>query len=551
MAVEVLRRCYKSEWFLFRDAPDVGTPGAYYFNDDAPAYEGFHYYGSRNWYPESHEINQGLGERLDIDQPWIEGNPPAWQAIASAVGTRECIESGALIADAIDYANTFDGIIEACVFKEDPEDVLWRKLSDFNNCNVQRMYSFVLIAMTNDDAAAVDDVLRAFLGPGPVISFRKSNGVFNGVTTVTSLTWQLVIVDGTRNAQQFALQAFSVPLGPLDFGGLSTNPFWFAASTICMQKMVDDGQLPAMRIMCVGHSYGGVVALLSAARNRQADAARKIAFLTFGCPKIGDRRLVDLVQSCNGVNISNEGDLITVLPPDRYLLAPLIPLFPLVPIYLWANWERPKPQVLLKPDGTILLNVPTPMDTATILALVTLMLTDRSPDPFAPHYVLTYNGRLFARCPDCCFPCTDPVCEEVILTNPVLAFTRPPVPKSGLIWQPGEKIPLAANICATAYDVDFGEYASIIPGTIGQLWFRVPVPDATLIHLRVHTDEIGGIALNAFWGPNCSSLTGFGVLFPSPYSCIARTTITDGFFWFRFASPAAEGWFIVDVGPCP
>ena len=62
--MEFTRRCYSSEWFLFRDAPDTATPGAYYFNDDAPAYNGFHLYGSRNWNPDSHELAQGLGDRF-------------------------------------------------------------------------------------------------------------------------------------------------------------------------------------------------------------------------------------------------------------------------------------------------------------------------------------------------------------------------------------------------------------------------------------------------------------------------------------------------------
>jgi pimeloyl-ACP methyl ester carboxylesterase len=435
MAVEFLRRCYRSEWFLFRDAPDVATPGRYYFNDDAPAYPGFHLYGSRSWQPESHEMAQGLGERLDVAQPWVEGNAPAWPAKAQAVGSPDCIASGALIDDAIPYGATFDGLIEACVFKQDPDIELWTKVSDYANCNVERMYAFVLLAMTNDDAGTINSVLRAFVGPGPAISFRKSNGIFNGITTVTSNSWQLVLIDGTRNAQQLALQAFYAIAGPQDFGGLSTNPFWFDASTVCMDKMVADGQTADMRIMLVGHSYGGAVACLAAARNRQASGNRKINFLTYGCPKIGDERLVNLLQRCNGLNISNDGDLVTILPPDRYLLAPLIPLFPLVPIFLWANWKRPMPQALLRPDGTLDANAPTPTDSSTLITLITQVVTFQQIEPILQHFLIEYLGRLYNRCPDCCFPCEDEVCEEIIMSNPVLSWTTAAKAQRGLVWE--------------------------------------------------------------------------------------------------------------------
>jgi pimeloyl-ACP methyl ester carboxylesterase len=443
-------------------------------------------YGSRNWNPESHALSQGLGERLDVPQEWNEGAAPAWPVRAVAVGSKDCIANGDLIADGVPYAATFDGIIEACIIKQNPDDVLWTKVSDYQNCNVQRMYAFVILAMANDDGISVDRILRAFVGVGPVISFHKSDGVFNGVCTVTSATWQLVLFDGTRNAQQFALQAFNAIAGPQDFGGISTNPFWFDASTVAMAKMIGDGQAAGMRLMCVGHSYGGAVACLVAARNRQADALRAVVYMTFGCPKIGDLRFVNVLQTCKGICISNDGDIVTILPPDAKTLAPILPLFPAFDLLLWARWHRPMPQALLFPDGHFQPNAQVPTDTATILALVADVIAQQNFDPVTQHFLVGYVGRLYARCPDCCFPNQDPVCAEILIANPVLALTSAKRNPRGLILRPGveiivpdgttclKAIPLAAGVLHTlhpAANVHWYKFAVSVASHVADLTY--------------------------------------------------------------------------------
>jgi pimeloyl-ACP methyl ester carboxylesterase len=461
-------------------------------------------YGSRNWNPESHALSQGLGERLDVPQEWNEGAAPAWPVRAVAVGSKDCIANGDLIADGVPYAATFDGIIEACIIKQNPDDVLWTKVSDYQNCNVQRMYAFVILAMANDDGISVDRILRAFVGVGPVISFHKSDGVFNGVCTVTSATWQLVLFDGTRNAQQFALQAFNAIAGPQDFGGISTNPFWFDASTVAMAKMIGDGQAAGMRLMCVGHSYGGAVACLVAARNRQADALRAVVYMTFGCPKIGDLRFVNVLQTCKGICISNDGDIVTILPPDAKTLAPILPLFPAFDLLLWARWHRPMPQALLFPDGHFQPNAQVPTDTATILALVADVIAQQSFDPVTQHFLVGYVGRLYARCPDCCFPNEDPVCAEILIANPVLALTSAKRNPRGLILRPGVPLP-DGSTCELALTLALDTQHDYLIGGTG-LWIRVPLHGPTT-HFRMHYARItGSFDSVILWDATCAAL---------------------------------------------
>lgn len=503
--MEFVRRCYESEWYLFRDAPETATSGAYYFNDNAPAYNGWHLYGSRNWNPESHDLAQGLGERQDVPQVWIEGVAPAWPVARAAVGSPDCIADGDLLERAVPYAATFDGIIETCLVKQSADDILWTRVSDFQNCNLQRMYAFVLLSMANDDAISVDRVLRNFVGAGPTISFTPSNGIFNGCTTVTSATWQLVLLDGTRNAQQFALQAFNSVAGPQDFGGMSTNPFWFDASSVAQAKMLADGQAAGMRLMLVGHSYGGAVAAILAARNRQADANRKIVFLTFGCPKIGDGRFVQLLQECSGLCISNDGDLVTILPPDRKTLAPILLLFPLFPLMLWTEWQRPMPQTLLEPDGTMLPNAQVPTDTATILTLVTQVLTEQNLDPITQHFLVAYTGRLFNRCPDCCPPNDDDVCNEIILSNPVLSFTAALRAAPGLIFGPGVPIVVPGSTCENAIVQAIGTIHDYNVPALQSLWVRL-TPTTGVFFIAETTLLSGTFTSGIIWTHDCPTL---------------------------------------------
>lgn len=454
-----------------------------------------------------------------------------------------------MIEHGVPYAATFDGIIETCLVKQSADEILWTRVSDFQNCNLQRMYGFALLSMSNDDAPALERVLRNFVGPGPVISFTPSNGIFNGCTTVTSSTWQLVLLDGTRNAQQFALQAFNAIAGPQDFGGFSTNPFWFDASNIAQAKMLADGQAAGMRLMIVGHSYGGAVASIIAARNRQADAGRKIVYLTFGCPKVGDVRFVNLLLQCTGLCISNDGDLVTILPPDRNTLAPILALFPLIPLYLWENWRRPMPQQLLDAAGNIKLNAQTPTDTTTILALTTQVLAQQNLDPITQHFLVAYTGRLFNRCPDCCPPNDDDVCNEIILSNPVLSFTSPLRGDGGLIFGPGVPIPVN-DICDRAITIALGDVVVLPENLTTTRWWKVAVPSATLLHMRVTASAGGACNATQYQGPDCLNLD-----FAHTYSvanssqCFANTTGT-GFWFVRVNTCTVPAEFVIDLGAC-
>lgn len=491
MAVDFVRSCYQSAWFLFRDSPTTPVVGEYYFSPDgAPAYPGWHLYGSKNWHPENHPIEQGLGESLEAKQRWRKGNLPAWPVRVTAVGDADCIAGGERVADGFAVEDSYDGILPACILPQDPFEFLWSVVSDFDNCLVQRVYAFIIVAMINDDENAVRKVIVDWLGDGPTIAFHPQRGVWNGITTITTPSWQVVIMDGTRNAQQFALQGFAFVAGPTNFGTFSTAPLWYQAADRAIATMQDDNFPLTGKLMCVGHSYGGAVASLVAAKNRAWLAEKEIRYLTFGMPKLGDSRIVDLVNKCQGLGIINEGDLVTILPPDAYLLAALVPLFPLLPLPLYTEWERVKPQSFLRDDGVLIPERLPGTDTVTLLQLVTRVITQQQIDPIEQHYMVSYLARLQLRCPECAFPCEEVVCEEIRVQNPVLALTVPPNPKIGRIVfnQPSSIMP--GETCLGALDWPLGVVFSGVTRLDALSFIRIRMDADVFYTLSYDMDDV-------------------------------------------------------------
>ncbi len=72
---------------------------------------------------------------------------------------------------------------------------------------------------------------------------------------------------------------------------------------------------PALRIFFTGHSLGGALSLIAAARFPDANCV-----YTYGCPRAGNRAFTDSIKS-RVYRIVNFNDVVTTLPPKRILLS--------------------------------------------------------------------------------------------------------------------------------------------------------------------------------------------------------------------------------------
>jgi hypothetical protein len=91
-AVEWLRSCYRSTWFL----PETGSApirGRYWFNDDAPFYPNEHAFTSRNWSNDAAAESAPYGEQPG-KQTYDKGGFPTKHPDPVLVGTDDCIANG-------------------------------------------------------------------------------------------------------------------------------------------------------------------------------------------------------------------------------------------------------------------------------------------------------------------------------------------------------------------------------------------------------------------------------------------------------------------------
>lgn len=548
--MEWLRSCYESKWHLFKSDLAQVTGGEYYFSPPGtPFYAGWHRVGSRNWQTTNWDHVQTLGEDLETKQQWDDGDVPAPVIRNSVVGNADCIENGEDILNGIPTNQLEDGFVPGCIFPRDEAARLWDIVSDYENCCTQRAYAILLQALYIQDIDAATIVIREWLGELPIIRMHIHQGPRCGLLTIKTDAWIVGILDGTQNDNEFALQAFSFIVGPTNFNLFSTVPLWWSTSTYINNLLNDDGQTADGKLMLVGHSYGAGVALTSVARYRAWSSSREISYLTFGCPKIGDQRFIDLLRACDGLNIANDDDIVPVLPPDKITLAPVVGLFPAVPLFLYTEWLRPYPQTLLRVNGEMDYQTYTLLDTGTLLRLLNRVITHRNIDVAETHLMPEYIARLQTRCGVDDAACKEPL--DFILTYPVeaISFRGPRRPRGALVFN-GGGIENTGNTCAEAIVFKIGENVYPQQLTSATRWYRCDIPSATLMHITVKCSGPCFFAGNLFRGSACVGLTGVHAWFIVATQCFQTTTFADASWYLRLGTIQGVISFRVDLGPC-
>jgi len=275
LVVEWGRSCYASSWAFFRGSPNTLTRGRYYFARPAtPHAPGPHFLGSRDWHDKNNGLDVPLGESMTAERKWDAGLPPPLLPNNQTIGAGECLSDGASLAAAIDPATQVNNGFNALCFEPcTVRDSEIQAGTDFAGCQTQKFYAKVIDRMYNDDGAAVATLFYQLLGPSAQVTFRTPAGLMPAVTTVVTPTVGIIVLDGTRDFQQLALQALTSIVTPTNFGVVGTVPLWWNASSYINTLAQADGITATMPVMIVGHSYGGAVALTLAARYRPCMAS--------------------------------------------------------------------------------------------------------------------------------------------------------------------------------------------------------------------------------------------------------------------------------------
>jgi pimeloyl-ACP methyl ester carboxylesterase len=399
------------------------TPGRYYFSPPGtPFYDGWHNLGSKAWRDKNWLLAQGLGEDVTAKMPWDDGRLPSYLPLPQSVGSVDCLANGEgnLLTDSVPYEQLIDGFVPACFIPQPGTVLPFDFVSDPSSCSNQLLYARIIEWLYAANAVSIADLLHAWIGNAAVVTFHEGTTLYPSLVTVRTPGYALCIVSGTANYQQFALEALYSLIRPFNYGILSTNSQWYAASSWIQAALVADGIDGTLPIFLCGHSYGAVAALILAARFRSGSPNRVVKFLTFGSPKIGDQRFVTLLSSCIGYAIANDTDLVTALPPNLAALFPVETFLGNPLLLVWTEWQAAPFQILLAGDGSQTFDGAISLDFATLLT-ITLDVLATVPLPSLPgHAIGEYFSRIANRCPDAEWPVPPPIYVKIFVPDGIL-----------------------------------------------------------------------------------------------------------------------------------
>jgi len=398
-------------WRLFAGRPDIQTPGRYIWAPEGtPAYPGLHWLGSDIWTSDEYLDDPGLGIVRDGTYRRWKGDGPARHPPAVRLGDADCILNGER-PGRVSLA-LVDGFDARCWrhFPVPPgPNVLY---IDVRQPEYQSQFATILAYLYTDPDRA-GQLLQQLLGPGSVVTIVPNSastlpGYLIGVQGNTTV----VVVSGTSNPQQFALQGLLMFAGPRDQGGYSTVPLWQAAANNVQAGVRGSTADQTGPVFLIGHSYGGATATILAAQYVRNQPDRPVQLLTFGSPLPGDGRLVGILRDTPQVNFVNAGDPVTAVPPTGRVATGLQALIPPGILLGWEQWAYPSARVGLAADGTRT-DSPDPSDAINLVAgIVADTLAGREVATITAHAIEAYAARVGG---------TSPEFKEV-LTGAILAW---------------------------------------------------------------------------------------------------------------------------------
>lgn len=409
MAVEWLRSCYSSAWHLFRDSPETLVPGRYYFSPPGtPFYPGQHNLGSRTWNPNQTATDDDqfpigeppLGESLSYPHRWQSGALPAVVPNAAELGHADCIANGDTVADGVPIADTLEGMPLACFTSLPSPNVDYLFAFDVWSCETQAFFARSAYLLAYGYLGDLTQYLTArFTGANVFVTARSA--LYPAYAIVVHPEYAIVQLAGTSSLQQALVEAINAFEGPQDYGAFATGALWYDYATIALKSLVNAGVNDDRPIMFGGHSYGAASAMVAAARAILGMPGREVRYMTFGCPKPGDKRLATLLRSSTiGLSLVNDGDLIGVLPPTPLIVTSLATLLPppLAQYAAWGLWEYP-PETTVLGLGTIQRNVQPTVDSMQLWLFIVQIFTNGAIPAFPAHDTTLYLANILARCP--------------------------------------------------------------------------------------------------------------------------------------------------------
>lgn len=325
--------------------------GRYYFTPAPVRFaDVFTPFGSRYWIRGDPYCKATIGEIASHPRPFNTGRPPLRVPLPVLLGERAALETGCTEPHQFGTADYLvDGFNPKCF--PVPLAFVPNAAADMDPTNpaILLVLAGLIEWSYNNPQAAVDFFALWFGATVTVHIVPNSASLIPGSIIVVHPNWTIVAISGTSNPQQLAVQAAQSLRGPVNQGPFSTLPLWWTASNVIADRINAAGANTNAPIVFVGHSYGGVVATITAARSSLAFPTRQVSLVTFGMPAAGDERLCAQLRFVRSWHFSTAADPVPQLPLQGAYLYGLQALLPPGLINLWQQWCPPSPRLLM--DG--------------------------------------------------------------------------------------------------------------------------------------------------------------------------------------------------------
>ena len=336
--MEWVRACFRSKWRIFRDSDRLQEGFFWFCPPTTPFYPGVHNLSSRDWTSDERDPPPLLGE-YEGERSWYRGEPPARRPLPILVGDPTCIshgESPGTPATLNVSAECSKVLPDACYGLE--EEIFSK--TNVWDCVFGHLTARVIDAAYTDLADAAT-IVAAYMPPGTVVStFAQPDELIPAGVIATISDTVVLWLTGTTNFQQLAGQGLYFGLGPVDQGAYSASVLDENAAMAILDILNARGLGGAERIVLAGHSYGGAVCMVMAARMITANPNRNVEILTLGAPAPGDDRLQTLIELLAQRHYATERDPIPYLPPGSFAFPWLLPVVGLLLISQWAKFAR-------------------------------------------------------------------------------------------------------------------------------------------------------------------------------------------------------------------
>ena len=383
--------------------------GRYYFSPPGtPFYPGFTRLSSATWYDANWPIAISLGESLAAGREFDGGDLPSILPLNERVGSADCLADGELTNHAIDAASLIAGFSSECFLPQPAQTTTFEEASDYLSCSVQLMCGKIIQWLYGGDRAAIENFLSDFLGTGWTIRFHPREGFFPSCVTAKSGYGFLLFIEGTTDDVHFALQAAYSFLGPTNQGVLSTSDLWWSHADAVYSLIRADGFDGGVPFFVSGHSLGGVIALIIAARVIAAGPSRTVKYLTFGVPHCGDIRFKNLIALCSGWSLSNDGDIIPATPLNTDEIWPLFQALGVEALFQWANWLPIGTRYVQLRNGQLTRQTDPVFDYLTLYNFAVDAIAGLDYPDVSDHFIPEYNRRNLLRCPNPEWPLKQP-----------------------------------------------------------------------------------------------------------------------------------------------